>query len=49
MNQETATQASVLDQSYPTDPSGLPEATVPEVLVLADGDTASLIMLMTRT
>ncbi len=42
MNQETATPAPLFDQSFPTDPSGLPEATRPEVLDLADGDTLSL-------
>src|SRR5947209_17500623 len=32
----------VLDQSFPTDPTGLPEAAVPQLLELADGDTVSL-------
>ena len=30
------------DQSFPTDPTGLPEASRPEVLDLADGDTLNL-------
>src|SRR5215216_2892814 len=30
------------NESFPTDPSGLPEATRPEVLVLAPGDTLDL-------
>ena len=43
MDHETAaTQPPVLDQTFPTDPSGLPEATRPEVLDLADGDTLNL-------
>jgi FtsP/CotA-like multicopper oxidase with cupredoxin domain len=43
MDHETAaTQPSVLDQSFPTDPTGLPEATSSEALVLADGDTLNL-------
>jgi FtsP/CotA-like multicopper oxidase with cupredoxin domain len=32
----------VLDQSFPTDPAGLPEAAAPQILDLADGDTLSL-------
>ena len=32
----------VLDQSFPTDPTGLPEATAPQILELADGDTLNL-------
>jgi len=32
----------VLDQSFPTDPTGLPEATTPQTLELADGDTVDL-------
>jgi FtsP/CotA-like multicopper oxidase with cupredoxin domain len=32
----------VFDQSFPTDPTGLPEATAPQVLELADGDTLDL-------
>ena len=40
MDHETAaTQPHVLDQTFPTDPSGLPEATRPDDLDLADGDT----------
>ena len=42
MDHETAPRAAVLDQSFPTDPTGLPEATGPEVLDLADGDTLNL-------
>src|SRR3954452_10369520 len=42
MDQETAHRAPVFDQTFPTDPSGLPEATRPQVLDLADGDTVSL-------
>src|SRR4051794_8935004 len=42
MDQQTAPQAPVFDQSFPTDPTGLPEATKPEVLELADGDTLNL-------
>ena len=34
--------ASVPDGSFPTDPSGLPEATRPELLELADGDALDL-------
>jgi FtsP/CotA-like multicopper oxidase with cupredoxin domain len=32
----------VLDQSFPTDPTGLPEAAAPQILELADGDTLNL-------
>ena len=32
----------VLDQSFPTDPTGLPEAAAPQILELADGDTVDL-------
>jgi len=32
----------VLDQSFPTDPTGLPEATAPQLLELADGHTVDL-------
>ncbi|MCE3275150.1 MAG: putative Multicopper oxidase [Propionibacteriaceae bacterium] len=32
----------VLDQSFPTDPTGLPEATAPHIVKLADGDTLDL-------
>jgi FtsP/CotA-like multicopper oxidase with cupredoxin domain len=32
----------VLDQSFPTDPTALPEATAPQVLKLADGDQLNL-------
>ena len=32
----------VLDQSFPTDPTGLPEATTPQLLQLGDGDTLNL-------
>ena len=32
----------VLDQSFPTDPTGLPEAAAPQILELADGDTVNL-------
>src|SRR5689334_12971601 len=42
MNQETAPRAPTSGQSFPTDPSGLPQATGPEVLDLADGDTLGL-------
>jgi FtsP/CotA-like multicopper oxidase with cupredoxin domain len=42
MDQETAPRAPVSDQSFPTDPSGLPEATRPQVIDLADGDTVNL-------
>jgi FtsP/CotA-like multicopper oxidase with cupredoxin domain len=43
MDLETAaSQPSVLDQSFPTDPTGLPEATSSEVLELADGHTLNL-------
>jgi FtsP/CotA-like multicopper oxidase with cupredoxin domain len=43
MDHETvATQPSVPDQSFPTDPTGLPEATRSDVLNLADGDTLHL-------
>jgi FtsP/CotA-like multicopper oxidase with cupredoxin domain len=35
-------RSPLLDQSFPTDPTGLPEATTPEVLELADGDTLNL-------
>jgi len=42
MDHETASRAAVLEQSFPTDPTGLPEATRPEVLDLADGDTLDL-------
>src|SRR3954467_7715933 len=43
MDHETAaTQPSVLDQSFPTDPTGLPKARSSEVLNLADGDTLNL-------
>src|SRR3954471_9088980 len=42
MDQETAHRAPVFDQTFPTDPSGLPEATRPQVLDLADGDTVNL-------
>src|SRR4051812_17413522 len=42
MDHESAAQPSVLDQSFPTDPTGLPEATKPEVLDLADGGTLNL-------
>src|SRR4051794_17374299 len=42
MDQETAPGAPVFDQTFPTDPSGLPEATRPEILDLADGDTLNL-------
>ena len=42
MDHETARQVPVLDQSFPTDPTGLPEATKPEIQDLADGDTLDL-------
>ena len=43
MDHETAvTQPSVFDQSFPTDPTGLPKATSSDVLNLADGDTLNL-------
>jgi FtsP/CotA-like multicopper oxidase with cupredoxin domain len=42
MDHKTAPQAPVFNQSFPTDPTGLPEATLPEVLELADGDTLNL-------
>jgi FtsP/CotA-like multicopper oxidase with cupredoxin domain len=42
MDHKTAPQAPVSNQSFPTDPSGLPEATRPEVLDLADGDALNL-------
>ena len=32
----------VLDQSFPTDPTGLPEAAAPPIVELADGDTLNL-------
>jgi len=32
----------VLDQLFPTDPTGLPEATAPQLLQLGDGDTLNL-------
>jgi FtsP/CotA-like multicopper oxidase with cupredoxin domain len=32
----------VLDQSFPTDPTGLPEAAAPQIAELADGDTLDL-------
>jgi hypothetical protein len=32
----------VLDKSFPTDPTGLPEATAAQILELADGDTLDL-------
>ena len=32
----------LLDQSFPTDPTGLPEAAAPQILELADGDTLDL-------
>ena len=34
--------ASIQTGSFPTDPSGLPEATRPELLELADGDVLDL-------
>ena len=43
MDHETAaTQSPALDQTFPTDPSGLPEAMRPEDLNLDDGDTVNL-------
>ena len=42
MDHETAPRAAVLDESFPTDPTGLPDATWPEVIDLADGDTLDL-------
>jgi FtsP/CotA-like multicopper oxidase with cupredoxin domain len=42
MDQKTAPQAPVLDQSFPADPTGLPEATTADVLDLGDGDTLNL-------
>ena len=42
MDHETAPQAPVFNQSFPTDPTGLPEATGPHVLDLGDGDTLNL-------
>ena len=42
MHDETAPRSPVLDASFPTDPTGLPEATRPDVLDLADGDTLNL-------
>src|SRR5690242_3153425 len=38
----SAPAPSVSGQLFPTDPTGLPEATSPEVLSLADGDTLNL-------
>jgi FtsP/CotA-like multicopper oxidase with cupredoxin domain len=38
----SAPAPSVPGQLFPTDPTGLPEATSPEVLSLADGDTLNL-------
>ena len=42
MHPETSLPPPVIDESFPTDPTGLPEATPPEVLDLADGATLNL-------
>jgi FtsP/CotA-like multicopper oxidase with cupredoxin domain len=42
MDHETAAQPPVLDLPFPTDPTGLPEATSPEALDLSDGGTLNL-------
>ena len=42
MDHETAPRAAGPAESFPTDPTGLPEATRPELLELADGDAFHL-------
>jgi len=42
MQQNAHSDSPMLAESFPTDPSGLPEATCPEVLELADGDDLDL-------
>jgi FtsP/CotA-like multicopper oxidase with cupredoxin domain len=42
MDHETAPQPPLLAESFPTDPSGLPEATRPDVVDLPDGGTLNL-------
>jgi FtsP/CotA-like multicopper oxidase with cupredoxin domain len=42
MQQNAHSDSPMLAESFPTDPSGLPEATCPEVLELADGDKLDL-------
>ena len=42
MQQNAHSDSPVLAESFPTDPSGLPEATCPEVLELTDGDKLDL-------
>ena len=42
MQQNAHSDSPMLAESFPTDPSGLPEATRPEVLELADGDELDL-------
>jgi FtsP/CotA-like multicopper oxidase with cupredoxin domain len=42
MQHHTPPDAAIGADSFPTDPSGLPEATRPELLELADGDTLDL-------
>ena len=42
MQQNAHSDSPMLAESFPTDPSGLPEATCPEVLELADGDELDL-------
>ena len=42
MEHTTTPQAHVFDEPFPTDPTGLPEATRPQVLDLADGDWLNL-------
>ena len=42
MQHESPPMPQVSDPSFPTDPTGLPEATRPEVLDLADGGTLNL-------
>src|SRR5689334_5693109 len=42
MQQNAHSDSPMLAESFPTDPSGLPEATCPEVLELGDGDDLHL-------
>ena len=42
MQQNAHSDSPMLAESFPTDPSGLPEATCPEVLELTDGDKLDL-------
>jgi FtsP/CotA-like multicopper oxidase with cupredoxin domain len=42
VHHQSPAESPMLEQSFPTDPTGLPEATLPDVLELADGATLNL-------